>query len=362
MNQKKLPENFVELIIEQTTSGLIAFDNKGEIVVCNPEAKRILNLKDEKIRGKRYDEVLVLWDELVELLSENFNRQRWHSRAEKVIRDHKDRKVTLGFSLFPVKNRDGEIHGVVLIFKDITDLKQREERIRLKERFIALGESASTLAHEVQNPLASVKVNLDLLKDKCGKDTSLQRYINTMDREFNHLSSVVTLLLNYLRPYKYDFRPVDIEEILTKSLDLLGDKLKRTKIKVQRKQLSPLPPISGDMEHLRQCFLNLLSNAIEATSKGGTIYITTDFKSEDRKKGTPASVLIKIADTGIGIPQNLIRKIFDPFFTTKERDVGLGLSIVHKIIEDHEGTISVESEVKKGTKFFIVLPLQSALI
>ena len=216
--------------------------------------------------------------------------------------------------------------------------------------------------HEVQNPLASVKVNLDLLKDKCGKDTSLQRYINTMDREFNHLSSVVTLLLNYLRPYKYDFRPVDIEEILTKSLDLLGDKLKRTKIKVQRKQLSPLPPISGDMEHLRQCFLNLLSNAIEATSKGGTIYITTDFKSEDRKKGTPASVLIKIADTGIGIPQNLIRKIFDPFFTTKERDVGLGLSIVHKIIEDHEGTISVESEVKKGTKFFIVLPLQSALI
>lgn len=363
MSKSTFPENFAESFIEQTTSGLIALDSNGKILICNPEAKRILELKGKKVEGKSYDEALTSWRELVKLLSEGLNRHKWYSRAERVIYDQKDnRKITLGFSLFPVKSDNRQIKGVVLIFKDITKLKQLQERIRLKERLIALGEAASTMAHEIQNPLASIRVNLDLLKDKCSEDTSLQKYIKTMDNEFNHLSSIVNRFLNYLRPYKYDFRPVNIEEVLTKSLSLIGDKLSKTKIKIARKRLSPIPPISGDMEQLRQCFLNLLTNAIEAIPRGGTISISTDFESEDRRKGNTGSVLIEISDTGIGIPKDSIRKIFDPFFTTKEKGVGLGLSIVHKIVEDHEGSISVESEVKKGTKFLIRLPLQSSLV
>jgi signal transduction histidine kinase len=255
--------------------------------------------------------------------------------------------------------------GALMVLTDITALKRLEAQIRRSDRLASLGTLSAGMAHEIKNPLVSIKTFAQLLPERYQDSDFRETFSNLIGHEIDRIDSLVNQLLRFARPTKPLLKPVHVHEIMEKSLSLLGHRLYQKEIKLTRSWQANVDTIRADADQLEQVFLNFFLNAMDAMKNGGELAVSTQVQTDERwvaaltrSNGESGEVLhITIRDTGEGIRKEDIPHVFDPFFTTKDYGTGLGLSVAHGIIQEHGGQIEVESEVQKGTAFHILLPL-----
>jgi signal transduction histidine kinase len=235
-------------------------------------------------------------------------------------------------------------------------LEQAQEEARRSERLAALGQLTAGLAHEIRNPLAVIKGSAETLTRRLQSadpvTTEVAGYISS---EVHRLNTIVTRFLNFARPFKLERRLAQIPPFLDRALKVACERWPGAKVEVDRQYSENLPEINVDPDLCEQAFTNLVLNAYEAmTDTGGRLTVTVAAANSDGRRG----VEVDIEDTGPGIPSELYEQIFNPFFTTKKEGVGLGLSLVSKIVDDHRGWIRVSSEPGKGACFRLFLPAE----
>jgi PAS domain S-box-containing protein len=283
------------------------------------------------------------------LLTLKENRPATHE-----ILDAKTGRIFL-ISIFPFHVQEAEFQGTIHIAKDITEEREREMRLIMSERLASLGQMASGIAHEINNPLAAIAGCAEGLLNRVEKDRYnpelFRNYLKIIEEEILRCKSITTSMLSFVRETTYEKKMVDIAEMLDKTLEIIGFQGRLKDVEVHNDYMAGLPLVHGSEGELRQVFLSVITNALDAMNDRGTLTIRT---GTDGK-----AVFIKIGDSGPGIPPENINRIFDPFFTSKSAagGTGLGLSIAGKIISNHKGKIDVVSRENEGAVFTITLPL-----
>jgi signal transduction histidine kinase len=234
------------------------------------------------------------------------------------------------------------------------DLKKSKSYIRRADRLASLGTLTAGLAHEIRNPLVAIKTLTQLLPERLDDEEFRSNFLQIASGEVDRISSLVNELLDFARPSDPKLDLEDVNTILDGMILLVSTETKKKQINITKHYTSDLPPVQVDREQIKQVFLNILLNAIEATRENGKIDVKT--RSFIKPSGEPY-VQIEFTDTGSGIPEEYMEDIFNPFFTTKSTGSGLGLSISNQIIQDHKGYIHVESQLNKGSSFYINLPV-----
>jgi signal transduction histidine kinase len=234
------------------------------------------------------------------------------------------------------------------------DLKRSKSYIRRADRLASLGTLTAGLAHEIRNPLVAIKTLTQLLPERLDDEEFRTQFLQIASGEVDRISSLVTELLDFARPSDPKLEMENINTILDGMILLVSTETKKKQINIIKNYTSDLPPVQIDREQIKQVFLNILLNGIEATSGNGKIMVKT---RSFMKPGGEPYVQIEFTDTGSGIPEEYLEDIFNPFFTTKSTGSGLGLSISNQIIQDHRGYIDVESQLGEGSSFFINLPV-----
>jgi two-component system NtrC family sensor kinase len=263
----------------------------------------------------------------------------------------------LEIAISPLKRVAGADAEWMILFRDITESKKSEEVIRRMERLSALGEFSAGIAHEIRNPLSAIKLNLQMLSKRMDREPESLEKISDSLEGIVRIDKLIRSVLNFARPTMPRFKKDSVQRVLRETVDVMKLHLKRKKISVSVDIAPTVPPISFDEDQIRQVFLNLLSNAMEAMPDGGKIKITGSMNGN--ASGKNGLFRLIISDNGIGIRREVVPKIFDPFFTTKPEGTGLGLSIVHKILEQHRAIVEVESFIGVGTVFKLTFPVDS---
>ena len=234
-------------------------------------------------------------------------------------------------------------------------IEEREQRLIRSERMAAAGQIASHITHEIRNPLSSISLNTELLEEELGglpgeTVDEARSLCRAMRREVDRLTEITEEYLRFARLPRPHLAPEDVNEILQSLLAFMANELRGKKVEVMFDLRPELPSVEADENQLRQAFLNLLRNAVEAmAARGGTLRVATALRD--------AEVEVRIADTGSGIADEDLPKVFEPFFSTKEKGTGLGLPLTQQIIQEHGGSIGVQSAAGQGTIFTVRLPL-----
>lgn len=250
----------------------------------------------------------------------------------------------------PVKGENGEIHGYIRLIQDVTEIKKMEEQIIHSEKLASIGRLAAGIAHEIGNPLTSIFSFVQILREM-EDDEFKKESLETIYFHINRISEILKQLSGFSKMPVGEPKECQINEIIETSINLIQYDKKAKNINIV-KELSPsLPVITIDGNQLSQVFINLTLNAIDAMPDGGTLTIRSMLRKDN--------VVVQFEDTGTGIAQDELPKIFDPFYTTKEKGTGLGLAVSYNIIKKMNGTLSVESELGKGTTFTITIPISA---
>jgi signal transduction histidine kinase/putative methionine-R-sulfoxide reductase with GAF domain len=236
------------------------------------------------------------------------------------------------------------------IQKTTADLRKTEAQLIRSEKLAALGQLAAGIAHEIRNPLTSINILIHSLTENLPSGTSHREDLKVIEEEIHRINEIVDQFLRFARPAPPIFEKTEVASLFEEILQLLRPQIEKQRISVVR-DFPPLPPIAIDKEQMKQVILNLLLNAVQAMPKGGNLGVKGHIPEDDRW------IKLFIQDSGVGISGEDIDKLFDPFFSKKEGGVGLGLSIAHRIIDQHHGKIEVESDPGKGTLFTIWLPI-----
>ena len=247
--------------------------------------------------------------------------------------------------------------GQIVTLVDVTEAAQAERDLRRQESLAAVGQATAQVAHEIRNPLGSIRLGVAMLRDNVNDEEGLNT-IDLVERGIKHLNKLVVDVAQFSRRKALEVSDVDLHEVINRSLELVADKIKE-KNTVVRKDLLPQRLVGHwDGDQLRQVLVNVIGNAIDASAKHAPITISTEILSVDSGAGMSSRrARLTVADQGKGIDGATLDRIFEPFFSTKKRGTGLGLAIVKQIVEQHGGTINVTSEIDKGTRFMIDLPL-----
>ncbi len=274
--------------------------------------------------------------------------------ATEEVRDPKTNKL-FRVTTYPYYSPEGEFIGSIHIARDITEEKEKEMRLIMSERLASLGQMASGVAHEINTPLASIAGCAEglLMKVKNNRyDPKIfEEYLQIIEEEILRCKSITTGMLSFVRTATYEEKEVGLNEAVDKAIEIISFQGRLRNVEIARNYQSGLPTIHGSEGELRQVFLIILTNALDAIENSGTLALETGRVDN--------AVFVRISDSGPGIPPEHLNRIFDPFFTTKQDKggTGLGLSIAYKIVSNHNGTIAAHSEEGKGTTFTITLPL-----
>ena len=350
-----------ETLLENLTTGVIAAGADERVTVFNNEAGQITGLNPREIIEHSLDR---LPKGLREILCETLRTGDRQENSELVLPlgDH-NAVVRASSSIF--HGQEGEMLGALVVLTDITALKRLELQIRRSDRLASLGTLSAGMAHEIKNPLVSIKTFAQLLPERYQDSDFRDTFSNLIGHEIDRIDSLVNQLLRFARPAKPVLAPMHVHDVLEKSLQLVGHRLYQKEIKLARSWHADVDTIRADADQLEQVFLNFFLNAMDAMKHGGELHVTTEIHAATEwvtaisgTNGDSHEILrVSIRDDGEGIRREDIAHVFDPFFTTKDYGTGLGLSVVHGIIQEHGGQIEVESELKKGTAFHILLPL-----
>jgi signal transduction histidine kinase len=307
----------------------------------NQAAEKILEINGEKVVGKHQTKVLN------KPITDFLKDRKPIERGEVIYTTPSGKRIWLGLTLSPLKDKVGSVIGQILVFTDLTHLKAIESQMELRNRLSSLGEISAGIAHEMRNPMAVISGYTKILSKKAEK--SLKPTVDAISKEIVVMDRIISDFLSFAKPAVLNMADIDLKTLIENCAASVAGERNDITIKLD---VAGLPPVRGDEVLIRQAFSNLIHNSAEAMPQGGDLTITT-FSQTGPSRGF---LDISVSDTGHGISDDIRDKIFLPFFTTKERGTGLGLAIVHKIVVSHGGSLSVDSG-EKGTTFRIRLPL-----
>lgn len=352
-----------ETLLANLTTGVIAAGADERITVFNNEAAQITGLSRDSMLGRSAAELPA---GLRDILRQTLTTRERQEQGELSIRAG-DRSVIVRASSSIFRGQQQQILGALIVLTDITALKRLEQQIRRSDRLASLGTLSAGMAHEIKNPLVSIKTFAQLLPERYNDSDFRTTFSNLIGHEIDRIDGLVNQLLRFARPAKPLLKPMHVHDVLEKSLQLIGHRLYQKEIKLSRFWRADVDTIRADADQLEQVFLNFFLNAMDAMPPGGELNVSTEILRPEgwldnvntpEPGAAPEEILrITIRDNGAGISADDIPHVFDPFFTTKDYGTGLGLSVVHGIVEEHGGHIDVESELTKGTAFHILLPL-----
>jgi two-component system sensor histidine kinase HydH len=339
---------FADEVVTSLPVGLIATGRDGKIAFFNETAERITGVRLNDARGRDPNEVLPAhWCGLRDWLDQG--RTIMEEEMECTFGDNKP--VPLSVSASKIVNEEGDFVGNILILRDLGEVRSLQEEIRRKEKLAAVGSLAAGIAHEIRNPLSSIKGVATYFGNRFAETVEDKELAGVMVREVDRLNRVISELLEFARPSELKLKPTNINELLEHSVRLIQQDAKSNNIEIDLSVGDDLPSVLLDPDRFSQALLNLYLNGIQAMDEGGMLSV----KSTHGKNG---EIKVEITDTGKGIDLDDVNKVFDPYFTTKSKGTGLGLAIVHKIVEAHHGEIKIRSTPGKGTVFTLLIPLK----
>jgi PAS domain S-box-containing protein len=341
---------YTDNVLASMTNGLMTIDGEKKIVTVNEMAERIIGKGKGGITGFSMEQVLGEQHPLYKILVETLTQEKGISHIEvELKKDGESLWLIAGTSL--LIGGEGKTAGALAIFQDITEIKALEEKLRQADRLAALGTLSAGLAHEIKNPLSAIKTFVQLLPQKIGNSSFMEKFNITVPREIDRINHLVEDLLELTRRRVRPLVDLKVDSLILQVIDLHGEELKRRQIVFQDDLNKTISSVHGDAETLYRAFSNLMINAIQAMPNGGIFSISSKLDSSS------SSLEITFRDTGIGMDETTAKNIFNPFFTTKDKGTGLGLALTRKIIEDHRGTIEVVSKKGMGTTFTVHLPV-----
>jgi len=359
MIRKQLAETeLYETVLDSLRDGIILIDASHRLVYANSVSRMLIPLRRARAREDERIDDLITDPDVVNYLRECWTLGEEHTASNEFHFQRGDttRTVTITLSSFKSSGEGtkngGEVYELMLI-SDVTERKRAESRLRRSESLASMTTMAAGVAHEIKNPLASIGIHLQLLRKAFERKGQLSlddasRYVDVIDEEINRLNGIVVDFLFAVRPMDVHLRLQNINRLLEELCDFVSPEYESHGMSVVR-DLGSLPKVQLDENLMKQALLNILNNALAAMKSGGILTVSTRLDGNH--------VLIKISDTGHGIPEDTLSKIFEPYFTTKATGTGLGLTVVYKVIKEHGGDISVSSQVDVGTCFTISLPV-----
>ena len=357
-------DRFFRHIVNSMRNGAMAVRRDGTLVLMNDEAYRIFSIQRQPDDfGKPFSEVLRGRPDVQRVLASAFELTTLPNRVEMRLKDI-DRVI--GYTLSHVRDDGERLIGVVMFFKDLTQVEQLEERERLRDRLASLGEMAAGIAHELKNPLAGIEVMAGLLRRQVAELPDAQTLLADIISEAKLANAIVVAMLEFVRPIRLQVERTDINAVLHQAITLAEGKARRGETSVHVDVAPDIPMIEGDQFQLCQVFTNLLMNAFEALDGRGRISISATEELTEQVPWLTAelseptrTIVVEVSDDGPGVPQHLSDRIFDPFFTTKPQGSGLGLPIVRKIVDAHDGRIDLSILPGTGTRFRVTLPVSN---
>jgi PAS domain S-box-containing protein len=334
-----LMSEYVDNILSTMDSGVIAVDARGVISLFNTAAEHLVGLRARDIRGHSYD---LLPTALASPLRETLHTSIPRSQLELSIPSAHGPGIPLVCSTATLKHRDASAHGALIVFSDLTRLKDLERQKRRSERLASFGALASGIAHEIKNPLVAIRTFAELLTERYDDKEFREDFSKVVIREIARIDDLVERLRGLAATTPTPLRAglVDVRDSIRDTLALLRAQLEQRHATVHCDFQHRSPFVTVDEPLLKQLFLNLLLNSIEAIDDGGSIHVHVT----GRESHGSLWVVVRVSDTGPGIPESIKTHIFDPFFTTKPRGSGLGLAICRGIMDAHHGTIRVDSD------------------
>jgi PAS domain S-box-containing protein len=354
----------LETVLDSIPDGILVCDENNCLIMANKASQRLLPLNH--IEGG------TLWavvrdERLVELLRNILlNSDRVLDREIDITLQGQNRLLSI--SVLPLV-RDHRVTGSLIYIEDITEKRVRESRLRRVENLASLTTLAAGVAHEIKNPLGSISIHLQLMQKALVKnrmkkvrvkpaaktesgpspDELLDKYVRVLNEEVDRLNRIVVDFLFAVRPMVLELRERNINTLITELTEFVIPEMEQSNIRCLLELDENLPPVLIDERYMKQALLNLVKNAQAAMPQGGLLTIATSRSDNE--------IRISVCDTGVGISEENLKKIFEPYFTTRETGSGLGLTLVFKIIREHQGEISVESREGEGTNFEISLPV-----
>jgi len=348
LNEMKV---YTSKLLETMDNAVISVDNKGNIKTFNRKSEEIFNKKKEEVLNKDCQEVLNL-----KILGESIFKkcllEKKNISQEIILEEKGLKKKILDLNTSFLADESGEITGVVAVIRDVTEIKDLNEEVARHKRLAALGKLSAGIAHEIRNPLSSIRGLAQFVYNSFSKTDERKEDLNAIIQEVDRLNKLVVQVLDFAKLQKPNLTHFSLNDLIGKITELFKLEIKDKQIKFSPELSPDISKIQADEDQVRQILMNVIINAIQAIPKKGEIKIKTE---KTLLKGEPAIKLI-VEDSGIGIPEKDFTQIFDPFFSTKDEGSGLGLSIVYKLVEAHQGEIKVESKEGEGTKFVIFLP------
>ena len=366
--------SFLETLFNTIEDGVLVVDETGRILYLNNAVTRLLGLQRAETEGEQIRRFIpdLDWDQISAL-----DRTGGRSVMRHEFEVHYPRERYLHLYVAPLDDDAAGSSGLALILHDATEARQRTNEAIETERIQALTLLAASVAHEIGNPLNALHIHLQLMErelkklrasvtgpsmgakktkpdpaaaDMLDSVEKLEQYLRVGKGEITRLDYILTQFLQAIRPSPAQRQPTNLNDVVRDTIDLLRPEIENRGITIREKLSRSLPAALLDPAQIKQTLVNLVKNAIQAMTKDGVLTVQTSTASD--------GVVVSVADTGGGIPQEQINRIFEPFYTTKKKGSGLGLMIVQRIVREHNGRIDLESHVGRGTVFRLWLPLQ----
>ncbi len=335
-------------ILEHMTDAVIAINRSKRIILFNSAAAKLFQTSPSEVLERPCERVL---STAITPLLEALENGTTVTDFEKPLHIH-DKYLITSISTSVLRNETGEIDSAFAVIKDLTEKRHLEETLQRKEKLTAMGQLASGVAHEIRNPLNAISMITQRLNKEFEPTQDSEEYhelTQTVVSEVKRINEIIRQFLTFARPPKPDLVKTDFNQLIQSVISIIKSQARDKEITITL-ELNEIPEILVDQNQMKQALLNLFQNAIDAVKEKGEIIIRTSQSNGD-------VILFEIQDNGAGIPEKIRSKIFNLYFTTKPTGTGLGLSLVHQIISQHNGTIELESEVGMGTRFSIFLPV-----
>jgi len=341
-------QDYTQSILRSITSAVITVGPDGSVATANPAAERMLGLSEFEMVPKPIGSLFRSDGGISADVAKVLAGRLPLALRECTLVTANGAEVHVQASTSRMRAVGGTVLGAVVTLEDVSDIKALTDQLIRADRLAAMGELTAGVAHEIRNPLGVIRATVQLLEDAKGDATRIHESVEVVKQEIDRLDRVIKALLDFGRPSKPTLVHTDLNEVLSDVVLFTSRFAKQADVRIIESFDDVLPLVQGDPDQLKQVFLNLVTNAVQAMEgAGGTITIETRAAGE--------YVQVSVADTGPGIPASDLSKVFDPFFTKRAEGTGLGLTIVHRIIDEHEGHIEVESG-PDGTVFNVTLP------
>lgn len=350
----KRAKDYLQKLIESSSDAITTADNRGRLIFWSRGAEEIFGYKASEVLGQSATPFYAKGREEARRIMGQLLRKGQLKNIEVEYLGKNGRKIFASLSASLLRDEKGEVTGSLGIIRDITDFRALSQQLLQSERLATIGRLSTQIAHEIMNPLSSIKMNIRILSKRDDLSPNDRRRLEIANFEIDHLEKILQDIFDYSRVLRLNLSKEDVNEVLEKSLLMVQDRLEEKKVVITRNYDRKLPRIALDRVRMLQVFTNLYLNAIEALAPGGKLRVSTGLDHREKQK----SLRVTFSDNGTGILPAHQSSIFEPFYTTRSDGTGLGLTIVKKIVEQHDGRIEVESQPGRYTRFKVFLPVR----